>query len=71
MNCPQNPSNKKKGRSKRALVILSAVEEATRNLLEKGEKIAKDAPVLMEEVNAALCDVLKESKPLLTIIWLF
>ncbi|XP_066478367.1 catenin alpha-3 [Tiliqua scincoides] len=64
VNCPQNPSNKKKGRSKRALVILSSVEEATRNLLDKGEKIAKEAPVLKEELDAALRDVRKESEAL-------
>ncbi|XP_053163712.1 catenin alpha-3 isoform X4 [Hemicordylus capensis] len=64
VNCPQNPSNKKKGCSKRARVILSSVEEATWNLLDKGEKIAKEAPVLKEELNAALCDVRKESEAL-------
>nr|XP_028584365.1 catenin alpha-3 [Podarcis muralis] len=64
VNCPQNPSNKKKGCSKRARVILASVEEATWNLLDKGEKIAKEAPVLMEELNAALCDVRKESEAL-------
>lgn len=67
MNCPQNPSNKKKGCSKRARVILASVEEATWNLLDKGEKIAKEAPVLMEELNAALCDVRKESKSVIAI----
>ncbi|XP_070608267.1 catenin alpha-3 isoform X1 [Erythrolamprus reginae] len=61
MNCPQNPSGKKKGCSKRAHVILASVEEATWNLLDKGEKIAKEAPVLMEELNAALLEVRKES----------
>lgn len=63
MNCPQNPSVKKKGCSKRACVILASVEEATWNLLDKGEKIAKEAPVLMEELNGALHEVRKESKP--------
>ncbi|XP_039180572.1 catenin alpha-3 [Crotalus tigris] len=64
MNCPQNPSVKKKGCSKRARVILASVEEATWNLLDKGEKIAKEAPVLMEELNAALHEVRKESEAL-------
>lgn len=64
VNCPQNPSNKKKGCSKRAHVILASIEDATWNLLEKGEKIAKDAPILTEELNAALHDVRKESKPI-------
>lgn len=66
MNCSQNPSNKKKGCSKRARVILASVGEATQNLLDKGEKIAKEAPVLVEELNAALHDVHKESKPAFT-----
>ncbi|XP_061491128.1 catenin alpha-3 isoform X3 [Rhineura floridana] len=64
VNCPQNPSNKKKGCSKRARVILASVEEATWNLLDKGEKIAKEAPVLIEELNVALRDVRKESEAL-------
>nr|XP_003223725.2 PREDICTED: catenin alpha-3 isoform X1 [Anolis carolinensis] len=64
MNCPQNPSNKKKGCSKRARVILASVEEATWNLLDKGEKIAKEAPVFVDELNAALRDVRKESEAL-------
>nr|XP_056705322.1 catenin alpha-3 [Euleptes europaea] len=64
VNCPQNPSNKKKGRSKRACVILASVEDATWNLLDKGEKIAKDSPILTEELNAALHDVRKESEAL-------
>ncbi|KAK1206144.1 CTNA3 protein, partial [Pygoscelis papua] len=62
VNCPQNPSSKKKGRSKRARVLLASVEEATWNLLDKGEKIAKEAIVLEEEFHAALADVRKESK---------
>lgn len=62
MNCPQNPSSKKKGRSKRARVLLASVEEATWNLLDKGEKIAKEAVVFKEELHAALADVQKESK---------
>ncbi|XP_032301166.1 catenin alpha-3 isoform X2 [Coturnix japonica] len=64
VKCPQNPSGKKKGRSKRARVLLASVEEATWNLLDKGEKIAKEATVLKEELNAALADVQKESQAL-------
>ncbi|XP_061229976.1 catenin alpha-3 isoform X3 [Neopsephotus bourkii] len=64
VNCPQNPSSKKKGRSKRARVLLASVEEATWNLLDKGEKIAKEAPVFKEELHAALADVQKESQAL-------
>ncbi|XP_052020474.1 catenin alpha-3 [Apodemus sylvaticus] len=64
VNCPQNPSNRKKGRSKRARVLLASVEEATWNLLDKGETIAKEATVLKEELEAALQEVRKESKAL-------
>ncbi|XP_076195471.1 catenin alpha-3 isoform X1 [Aptenodytes patagonicus] len=64
VNCPQNPSSKKKGRSKRARVLLASVEEATWNLLDKGEKIAKEAIVFEEEFHAALADVRKESQAL-------
>nr|XP_021503427.1 catenin alpha-3-like [Meriones unguiculatus] len=64
VNCPQNPSNRKKGRSKRARVLLASVEEATWNLLDKGEKIAKEAAVLKEELTAALQEVRKESTAL-------
>ncbi|XP_041346008.1 catenin alpha-3 isoform X2 [Pyrgilauda ruficollis] len=64
VNCPQNPSTKKKGRSKRARVLLASVEEATWNLLDKGEKIAKEAVVFKEELHAALADVRKESRAL-------
>ncbi|NXQ54565.1 CTNA3 protein, partial [Anthoscopus minutus] len=64
VNCPQNPSGKKKGRSKRARVLLASVEEATWNLLDKGEKIAKEAVVFKEELHAALADVRKESQAL-------
>uniref|UniRef100_A0A663N4N8 Catenin alpha 3 n=1 Tax=Athene cunicularia TaxID=194338 RepID=A0A663N4N8_ATHCN len=61
VNCPQNPSSKKKGRSKRARVLLASVEDATWNLLDKGEKIAKEAIVFKEELHAALADVQKET----------
>ncbi|XP_035186490.1 catenin alpha-3 isoform X2 [Oxyura jamaicensis] len=64
VNCPQNPSSKKKGRSKRARVLLASVEEATWNLLDKGEKIAKEAVVFKEELQVALADVRKESQAL-------
>ncbi|XP_063020247.1 catenin alpha-3 isoform X2 [Melospiza melodia melodia] len=64
VNCPQNPSSKKKGRSKRARVLLASVEEATWNLLDKGEKIAREAAVFREELHAALADVRTESRAL-------
>nr|AAI26683.1 Catenin (cadherin-associated protein), alpha 3 [Bos taurus] len=64
VNCPQNPSNRKKRRSKRARVLLASVEEATWNLLDKGEKIAQEATVLKEELTGALEEVRKESEAL-------
>ncbi|NWI14361.1 CTNA3 protein, partial [Crypturellus soui] len=64
VNCPQNPSRKKKGRSKRAHVLLASVEEATWNLLDKGAKIAKEATVFKEELHSSLQDVRKESQAL-------
>nr|XP_014352743.1 PREDICTED: catenin alpha-3 isoform X1 [Latimeria chalumnae]XP_014352744.1 PREDICTED: catenin alpha-3 isoform X1 [Latimeria chalumnae] len=62
VNCPKNPSKKKKGCSKRARILLASVEEATWNLLDKGEKIAKDSKILKEELTAAVEDVRKESE---------
>lgn len=38
------------------------MEEATWNLLDKGEKIAQEATVLKEELTGALEDVRKESE---------
>ncbi|XP_029465576.1 catenin alpha-3 isoform X2 [Rhinatrema bivittatum] len=66
VNCPKNPSGKKKGCSKRALILLASVEEATWNLLDKGEKIAKDATVFKEEISEALLDVRNTSEALRT-----
>ncbi|XP_011832283.1 PREDICTED: catenin alpha-3-like, partial [Mandrillus leucophaeus] len=64
VNCPQNPSSRKKGRSKRASILLASVEEATWNLLDKGEKIAQEATVLKDELTASLEEVRKESEAL-------
>ncbi|NWI86321.1 CTNA3 protein, partial [Pitta sordida] len=64
VNCPQNPSSKKKGCSKKARVLLASVEEATWNLLDKGEKIASEAVVFKEDLHAALADVRKDSQAL-------
>ncbi|XP_060049472.1 catenin alpha-3 [Erinaceus europaeus] len=64
VNCPQNPSSRKKGCSKRARVLLASVEEATWNLLDKGEKIAQEATVLKQELTAVLEEVQKESEAL-------
>ncbi|XP_006630868.2 catenin alpha-3 [Lepisosteus oculatus] len=64
VNCPKNPSNKKKGCSKRAKVLLKSVEEATLNLIDKGEMIAKETVVLKDELTAAVKEVQRESHSL-------
>ncbi|KAK1904642.1 Catenin alpha-1 [Dissostichus eleginoides] len=56
----KGPSNKKKGRSKKAHVLAASVENATENFLEKGEKIAKESQFLKDELTAAVEDVRKQ-----------
>ncbi|KAM6458805.1 catenin alpha-1 [Python bivittatus] len=56
----KGPSNKKRGRSKKAHVLAASVEQATENFLEKGEKIAKESQFLKEELVAAVEDVRKQ-----------
>ncbi|CAM4616361.1 unnamed protein product [Leuciscus chuanchicus] len=56
----KGPSNKKKGRSKKAHVLAASVETATLNFLEKGEKIAKESQFLKDELTAAVEDVRKQ-----------
>ena len=56
----KGPSNKKKGRSKKAHVLAASVENATQNFLEKGEKIAKESQFLKDELIAAVEDVRKQ-----------
>ncbi|XP_030648466.1 catenin alpha-1 isoform X1 [Chanos chanos] len=58
----KGPSNKKKGRSKKAHVLAASVETATQNFLEKGEKIAKESQVLKDELTAAVEDVRKQGE---------
>ncbi|XP_062875069.1 catenin alpha-1 [Trichomycterus rosablanca] len=58
----KGPSGKKKGRSKKAHVLASSVENATQNFLEKGEKIAKESQFLKEELTAAVEDVRKQGE---------
>uniref|UniRef100_A0A8D3BRK3 Catenin alpha-1 n=1 Tax=Scophthalmus maximus TaxID=52904 RepID=A0A8D3BRK3_SCOMX len=58
----KGPSNKKKGRSKKAHVLAASVETATENFLEKGEKIAKESQFLKEELIAAVEDVRKQAE---------
>uniref|UniRef100_A0A3Q1MVN0 Catenin alpha-1 n=1 Tax=Bos taurus TaxID=9913 RepID=A0A3Q1MVN0_BOVIN len=52
----KGPSNKKRGRSKKAHVLAASVEQATENFLEKGDKIAKESQFLKEELVAAVED---------------
>lgn len=58
----RGPSNKKKGRSKKAHVLAASVEQATQNFLEKGEKIALESQYLKEELTAAVEDVRKQGE---------
>ncbi|KAK2109651.1 Catenin alpha-1 [Saguinus oedipus] len=56
----KGPSNKKRGRSKKAHVLAASVEQATENFLDKGDKIAKESQFLKEELVAAVEDVQKQ-----------
>ncbi|KAL9836368.1 catenin alpha-1 isoform 1-T1 [Geothlypis trichas] len=56
----KGPSNKKRGRSKKAHVLAASVEQATENFLDKGDKIAKESQFLKEELVAAVEDVRKQ-----------
>ncbi|CAI5651670.1 unnamed protein product [Oreochromis niloticus] len=58
----KGPSNKRKGRSKKAHVLAASVETATENFLEKGEKIAKESQFLKDELTAAVEDVRKQGE---------
>uniref|UniRef100_A0A6I8QHJ4 Catenin alpha-1 n=2 Tax=Xenopus tropicalis TaxID=8364 RepID=A0A6I8QHJ4_XENTR len=58
----KGPSNKKKGRSKKAHVLAASVEQATQNFLDKGDKIAKESQFLKEELIAAVEDVRKQGE---------
>ncbi|XP_046996412.1 catenin alpha isoform X1 [Schistocerca americana] len=55
----KGPSKKKKGRSKRAHVLVAAVEKATENFIEKGEMIAYENPDIKQEMLAAVEEVRK------------
>ena len=48
---------KKKGKSKRAHVLVAAVEKATENFVEKGELIAAENPGIGQEMLAAVAEV--------------
>ncbi|XP_005719691.1 catenin alpha-1-like [Pundamilia nyererei] len=68
----KGPSNKRKGRSKKAHVLAASVETATENFLEKGEKIAKESQFLKDELTAAVEDVRKQGilKIRIAAVWL-
>lgn len=55
----KGPSKKKKGRSKRAHVLVAAVEKATENFIERGEVIAYENPDIKQEMLAAVEEVRK------------
>ncbi|KAF2347429.1 Vinculin/alpha-catenin [Trinorchestia longiramus] len=55
----KGPSHKKKGRSKRAHVLVAAVEAATANFIQKGEEIAFKNPDIKVEMLAAVEEVRK------------
>ncbi|XP_065218562.1 catenin alpha isoform X2 [Planococcus citri] len=55
----KGPSKKKKGRSKRAHVLVAAVEKATENFIEKGEQIAYENPDIKREMLDAVEEVRK------------
>ena len=48
---------KKKGKSKRAVVLVAAVERATENFVERGELIARENPDIQQEMVAAVEEV--------------
>ncbi|KAG0693929.1 Catenin alpha [Chionoecetes opilio] len=55
----KGPSKKKKGRSKRAHVLVAAVEAATANFIERGEEIAYENPDIRGEMLGAVEEVRK------------
>ncbi|XP_044763130.1 catenin alpha [Coccinella septempunctata] len=55
----KGPSKKKKGKSKRANALVSTVEKATENFIEKGEQIAYENPDITHEMLAAVEEVRK------------
>ncbi|XP_075222300.1 catenin alpha [Lycorma delicatula] len=62
----KGPSKKKKGRSKRAHVLVAAVEKATENFIEKGELIAYENPDIKQEMLSAVEEVRKTGEAMST-----
>ncbi|KAF7490517.1 Catenin alpha [Sarcoptes scabiei] len=55
----KGPSKKKKGRSKRAHVLVAAVEQATQNFILRGEEIAMENPDIKVDMLGAVDEVRK------------
>lgn len=55
----KGPSKIKKGKSKRAHILVAAVERATENFIENGKIIALENPDIKEEMLAAVEEVRK------------
>lgn len=55
----KGPSKKKKGRSKRAHVLVAAVEKATQNFILRGEEIAMENPDIKVDMLVAVDEVRK------------
>lgn len=58
----KGPSKKKKGRSKRAHVLVAAVEKATENFIVRGEEIALENPDIKMDMLGAVEEVRKAGK---------
>ena len=53
-------SNQKKGKSKRAEVLVAAVQQATQNFVQQGALISREVPEAEEDVREVL-DAVKSS----------
>ncbi len=58
----KGPSNKKKGRSKKAHVLSAAVQKATEHFIQQGEVIANENPEIRNEMLKAVDDVKKTGR---------
>lgn len=57
VNTKVGPSNKKKGRSKRAQILVAAVEQATEHFIKTGETFVAENPDNKADLMAALDEV--------------
>ncbi|XP_022254960.1 catenin alpha-like [Limulus polyphemus] len=55
----KGPSKKKKGRSKRAHILVAAVEKANENFIQQGQDIARENPDIQHEMLSAVEEVQK------------